>query len=384
MRILRIIHSLDPKQGGLVSWLEASTKALIDQKHTVDVLCLDDQKAPFLQSKSYPYVALGPALGVYAYTPRLLQCLKAHTDYDVLIVEGLWQYIGYAVYKACMRSGIPYVVYPHGMLDPWFNKAYPLKCIKKYIYWWLCEYRVLKRAAAVVFTSDLERAAARRSFFPYGFKEAVLPLGVALSEPISHTLPQASPKPRSLLFLGRIHPKKGVDILLEAWAKLLKRHPQARSCLLRIAGPSEEGYLRGLKAKAQSLGVESSIEWLGMQDKSAKDILYKETEAFILPSHQENFAMSVVENLAASRPVLISKQVNIWPQIEAAKAGLVAENSIDGVLQLLEGWLAWSPEELTAYSKNAYQCYQEHFRIETAAQALSHFLNLLCHERSTS
>ncbi len=381
MRILRIIHSLDPKQGGLVSWLEASTKALIEQKHTVDVLCLDDPKAPFLQAKSYPYVALGPALGVYAYTPRLLKWLKAHTDYDVVIVEGLWQYIGYAVYKACTRSGIPYVVYPHGMLDPWFNKAYPLKCIKKYIYWWLCEYRVLKRAAAVVFTSHLEKTAARRSFFPYGFKEAVLPLGVALSQPSPDIAP-ASHKRRSLLFLGRIHPKKGVDLLLEAWAKLLKRHPQARDCLLRIAGPSEEGYLKGLKTKANSLHLGNTVEWLGMQGEGAKDGLYKETEAFILPSHQENFAMSVVESLAAFRPVLISQQVNIWPEIESAKAGLVAEDSIEGVLQLLEGWLAWSPEELTAYSKNAYQCYQEHFRVETAAHALSHFLNLLCHERS--
>lgn len=371
MRILRVIHSLDPTRGGLVSWLEASTQVLLAKGHGVDVACLDAPTAPFLKDKAYPVIPLGPGIGTYGYTQRLVPWLKQHTAYDVMIIEGLWQYLGLAVYRASLETGIPYVVYPHGMLDPWFNQAYPLKALKKYLYWWLVEYRVLNHAAAVLFTTELEREAARKSFWPYGFKEAVVPLGVKAFERSPKPYERKAHVPRQLLFLGRLHPKKGVEMLLDAWKDALVQAPKGGQYRLCLAGPSEPSYLQYLQAQAQRLGLEASIQWLGMQEgEGAKLALLEASEAFILPSYQENFALSVVESLAASRPVLITESVHTWPFISASQAGLVAEPTHMGVQELIESWMRWTVEDSTAFSRRAYHCYQAHFQLHLAVDQL--------------
>lgn len=371
MRILRVIHSLDPTRGGIVSWLEASTQVLLAKGHTVEVVCLDAPTASFLKDKVYPVIPLGPGMGTYGYTQRLVPWLKQHTDYDVMLIEGLWQYVGLAVYRAYLETGIPYVVYPHGMLDPWFNQAYPLKALKKYLYWWLVEYRVLKNAATVLFTTELEREAARKSFWPYGFQEAVVPLGVKAFERVSPPYERKANRPRQLLFLGRIHPKKGVEMLLDAWKGALVKAPKGKHYRLCLAGPSEPQYLQRLQAKAKRLGLEASVYWLGMQaGEGAKLDLLEASEAFILPSYQENFALSLVESLAASRPVLTTKSVHTWPFVVASQGGLVAEPNQAGIQQLIESWMRWTAEDSTTFSLKAYHCFQTHFQLEPVVDQL--------------
>lgn len=378
MRILRVIHSLDPKRGGLVSWLDASSQAILKRGHAVTVLCLDAPEASFLKDKPYTVVALGPALGTYGYTGRLLSWLKENRDYDCIIIEGLWQYLGLAVHRASAYTGVPYLVYAHGMLDSWFNKAYPLKALKKYLYWWLIEYRVLSRAAAVIFTSKLECEAARRSFWPYHCKEAILPLGV---EPLASGFQpyrRETGEHRTLLFFGRIHPKKGLDLLLDAWHAALLKASQRNLYRLCLAGPSERRYLQHLQAKAKRLGIEGSLEWLGMQEgRAAKLSLFQSCEAFILPSYQENFALSLVESLAASRPVLITDAINTWPIVAEKQAGLVAPPTEEGVQNLIESWMSWGDEESTAFSRRAYECFQAQFQLDAAVDQVLNFISSL-------
>lgn len=371
LRILRVIHSLDSRRGGPVSWLEASTQVLLAKGHEVDVVCLDAPTAPCVQDKAYRVIPLGPAWGTYGYTQGLGPWLKQNSGYDRIVVEGLWQYLGWAVYKACLETAIPYLVYPHGMLDPWFNKAYPLKALKKYLYWWLVEYRVLAGAAAVVFTTELEREAARKSFWPYKLKDAVVPLGVKAFSRLPKPYERKPHTPRQLLFLGRIHPKKGVELLLAAWKAAMLQAVQAApggsSYTLCLAGPSEPPYLEYLQAQAKSLGIGAAIRWLGMQEgEVAKLALLEASEAFILPSYQENFALSLVESLAAGRPVLTTKAVQTWPFVIHSQAGLVSEPNIGGIQQLLEGWMGWTAEDSAAFSRRAYACYQAHFQLHSA------------------
>src|ERR1019366_7095808 len=139
--------------------------------------------------------------------------------------HGLWQYHGLAVHRALQRAGSPpYVVFSHGMLDPWFKHRYPLKHLKKSAYWWPFERRVLCDAAAVLFTCEEERRLARTSFPGSSYQEQVVAFGTAAPpENISaqraaffdHT--PAVRDRRYWLFLGRIHPKKGVDLLIDAY-----------------------------------------------------------------------------------------------------------------------------------------------------------------------
>ncbi len=193
------------------------------------------------------------------------------------------------------RSGVryaelatPYYVFAHGMLGPWFKREYPLKHLKKQLYWSWAEYRVLRDARAVLFTTEEERLLARQTFAPYRVNEAVV--GFGISEPPrgerAHFLrryPQLQDK-RIALFLGRLHPKKGCDLLISAFATVCSRDPRLR---LVMAGPDQDGYQAALMRQAELRGIADCICWTGMIKDELKWGAYQSAEVFVLPSHQE-------------------------------------------------------------------------------------------------
>ena len=125
-------------------------------------------------------IPLGPPHFGYAYNSRLVPWLRAHHgDYDAAVVNGIWQYHSFAAWRALRQSNTPYVIFTHGMLDPWFKRQYPLKHLKKWMYWPWAEYRVLRDARAVLFTCESERLLARGSFWLYRCQEQVVSYGTA-------------------------------------------------------------------------------------------------------------------------------------------------------------------------------------------------------------
>ena len=124
--------------------------------HRVSITTLDDPAAPWLADLDCPVTALGPGrLGKYHYEPRLKRWLAEHAaEFDVVVVNGVYQYHSFAAWRVLPRLGIPYVVFTHGALDPWFKRRYPLKHLKKWLYWPWADYRVLRGAARVLFTTD--------------------------------------------------------------------------------------------------------------------------------------------------------------------------------------------------------------------------------------
>jgi glycosyltransferase involved in cell wall biosynthesis len=167
-----------------------------------------------------PIHALGPARSGYAHSSRLVPWLRAHrARYDAVLVRGLWQFGGFGTWLALHNTTTPYFVFTHGMLDPWFKRTYPLKHLKKSLYWPWGEYRVLRDAQGVCFTCEEERVLARQSFSRYKCNEVVVNYGTA-RPPGDASTQQAAfleqfPHLRSrriLLFLSRIHPKKGCDL----------------------------------------------------------------------------------------------------------------------------------------------------------------------------
>src|SRR4051812_32627775 len=299
--------------------MTALSRGLIGRGHSVEVAVLDDPKAGWIQSYDLPVHALGRGLTNYRYSSALTKWLTQHgDDYDRVIVNGLWQHPGYAVWRRFAGSAIPYYLFPHGMLDPWFKRTYPLKHLKKWLYWPWAEYRVMRDAAAIIFTSEQERDEARESFWLYKVREKVSALGVEEPEPlpsIKDKLLQRFPQlggTRQLLFLGRLHPKKGCDLAIEAFAAVAGRYSDIS---LVMGGPDQIGWKEKLVNRAQELGVNSRIVFTGMLDGELKQSALMNADAFILPSHQENFGMAVVEAMAAGVPVLISDRVNTSAQI---------------------------------------------------------------------
>jgi glycosyltransferase involved in cell wall biosynthesis len=174
VRILHVIHSVDPRGGGPIEGIKQLSAALVVLGHQVDVVSLDAPGTPWPRDLPLPFYPVGSGRPGYGYAPGVVAWLIAHaSDYDILLVNGLWQFGGFAVWRAARKTGTPYCVYTHGMLDPWFKRRYPFKHLKKWLYWPWGEYRVLRDAAAVFFTCEEERREARKSFWLYRCRERV-------------------------------------------------------------------------------------------------------------------------------------------------------------------------------------------------------------------
>ena len=377
MKILHLIHSANPVAGGPIEGIKQLVTAAANKPFEVELVCLDPPDAPWLATFPVKVHALGPCYSSYAYCPRLVPWLREHArEYVFVIVNGLWQYTSFAAWRVLSRLGVPYFVFPHGMLDPWFKYHYPLKHLKKWLYWPWADYRVLRDATAVLFTCKEEEAQARHSFWLYRCNAIVVNYGTAgwqgdalvQRELFLQTFPELAGK-RLILFLGRVHEKKGGDLLVNAFHRLLKEMPSP-SLQLVMAGPDDGPYALQLKKMARSLGIGDRITWTGMVQGDLKWGAFQAAEVFILPSHQENFGISVAEALSASVPVLISNKVNIWREIEEENAGLIEADDADGTHALLRRWMALGAAEKEAMRADARRCFLDHFEVHQALHTL--------------
>lgn len=378
MRILHSIHSLNPRGGGPVEAVRQLGRINTARGHQIEVLCLDTPGAEWLRDFPLPVHALGPGRLRYGYTPRLVPWIRAHRDqYDAVIVNGIWQYNSFGVRRALGRGSPPYGVFLHGMLDPWFKRAHPLDHLKKWLYWPWAEYRVLRDALAVFFTCEEERRLARQSFWLYRCREQVVHYGTSAppGDPACQRslffdrFPDLHGR-RLFLFLGRIHPKKGCDLLIRAFARILNNlHPPPSALLpphLVIAGPDSGGSKAQLERLAQELNIASRITWTGMLEGDLKWGAFRAAEAFVLPSHQENFGLAIAEALACGVPVLISDKINIWREIESAGAGFVEPDNAEGAARLLDRWLGLPPDRREQMRLDASRCFRDFFDLEGA------------------
>ncbi|WP_262964951.1 glycosyltransferase [Methylobacter psychrophilus] len=375
MKILRIIRSVNPEGGGPIEGVRQLSDIMQNQGHSVEIVSLDAPDAPWVIDCPLTVHAMGPGKGTYGYSNKLKPWLLANVeDYDAVIINGIWQYHGFAAHSALKSLNKPYYLFTHGMLDPWFKRTYPLKHLKKWLYWLWAEYRVIRDARRVIFTCEDERLLAKQSFWLYKANEAVTAYGVAnppangveLAAQFLTQYPQLQGK-RLALYLSRIHVKKGCDLLIEAFAKVAKHD---KSLHLVMAGPDQIGWVAKLQAQAEALSIADRITWPGMLQGEMKWGAFYAAEVFVLPSHQENFGIVVAEALACGKPVLISNKVNIWREIAADGAGLVADDTLAGTDDLLQRWLAMSEETFAAMQAKTIPCFQNRFHVQRAAERL--------------
>ena len=314
MNVLHVISSIDPALGGVVEAVRGLCIGMATAGHRSDVACSDSENAAFKPHFPARVYALGPVTGKYAYNSNLSKWLAVHAPaYDAVIVHGLWQFHSLAAWRALRNSATPYFVFTHGMLDPWFKRRYPLKHLKKWLYWPWADYRVLRDAQAVLFTSQEECQQARKSFWLYRCRERVASLGILAPGSDIQTqrgeflkrCPEAKGK-RVLLFLGRLDVKKGCDLVVEAFARVAQKAPHLH---LVMAGPDHSSFGKKVRESCRALGISDRVSWPGMLTGPAKWGAYRCADGFILPSHQENFGFAVVEALSCGVPVLISNKI---------------------------------------------------------------------------
>jgi glycosyltransferase involved in cell wall biosynthesis len=371
MNILQITRSIDPKSGGPIEAIRQFNDYCLGSGHQVEIASLDDPRSTPAESHGVTVWSLGPAALNYGYSRHFGPWLKEnHSRFDAFVINGLWQYHSYAAWQVLSRANRPYVAFPHGMLGPYFKRRYPMKHLKKAVYWPWAEYRVLRDASAVLFTCEQERILARESFSPYKVNEEVVTLGIgdaplnqqALRSAFFDRFPELRNK-KLATFVGRIHPKKGCDTLLRAFAEVFKSDAHWR---LVMVGPDQIGWQSELMEMSRSLGIAENVVWLGMQMGNDKWGAFCAADVFVLPSHYENFGIVVAEALACGVPVLISDQVDIWREVELDGAGIVENDSLAGTINLFQRWSSLSETEKERMRSNARRCFEKRFALRIA------------------
>jgi glycosyltransferase involved in cell wall biosynthesis len=371
--ILHLIRTLDPAAGGPVEFLRLICDAHARLGAEVAVVTLDGPAQVGDPRWPVSITRCGPGAGSYGYRRGFSDKLhRIAKSFDLMVFHGLWEYSSVCASRIASKASIPYFVFPHGMLDPWFKRTFLTKHFKKQCYWLLFERQMLQRARRVIFTSESESKRADETFWPRAnYRKAVVPLGVQrpagnreeLRKLFLDRFPHLEGK-RFLLFLGRLHPKKGCDLLIRALTRL-----HAPVDLVIAGPPSSPEYLEHLTQMAVGLPV----TFTGMLPGSLKPGAFLTAEALILPSHQENFGMVVAEALSFGLPVLVSDKVNIADAVKTDGAGLVEPDTLAGTYRLVERWLA---ADASGMRTCAERCYNLRFDIgRSARELLEVFLN---------
>lgn len=283
---------------------------------------------------------------------------------DVLHGHGLWQLPVHYMARSARMLNIPYVMTPHGMLEPW---ALEQSRLKKKIALRLYQRRDLQSANMLHATAQMEA----EQFLRLGFSNpvAVIPNGIDLSEfPLKETCGRQSVDgKKQLLFLSRIHPKKGIEVLIDAWAAI-RPDLKARWCV-KIAGNGDEGYVTKLNRKISSLGLDDQIEIVGPKFGEEKREMYWDADLFVLPTYSENFGVVVAEALAYGVPVITTKGAP-WGDLQAFNCGWWIDLGVEPLRECLERALVTPTDVTQRMGRNGRNLIIEKYSIEKVSREL--------------
>ena len=275
----------------------------------------------------------------------LAEWLESNVEkFDCVHVHGVFSHACLAAARSCARLRVPYVVRPLGALERWSLRQKP---VRKWLALALGGRALLRRAAAVHYTTARERRESEKALrISNGI---VIPLGVDL--PV-RPHPPLSGRAMKILFLSRLHPKKGVEILLEAFARVTAGDAGmtmegGNLCRLIIAGSGNPAYEKSLRGLAESLGIAGRVSFPGWLDEEAKSTAFAEAGLFVLPSAQENFGLVVLEAMAAGVPVAVSRGVDLADEIQSETAGWVFDRSAASLARVLREAVPDEPERLS-------------------------------------
>ena len=300
--------SLSSGGGGLFESVRLPANLMHHRGHNVSVYGvadagLDAARSAWKVSRFCPFPPIGPKR--FGFAPGLSRELNTNA-YDALHLHGLWNYPSIAARSWNRKHAGGLVISPHGMLDPWAQRNSQLK---KRVAKWAFENANLRSAAIMRALCWAEADAIEA--LGLGVPIAVIPNGIELPATDFVPTPRADTSCKNLLFLGRIHPKKGIAELIEAWTLAVARSPTIRDDWnLQIAGWDDGNHLESLTRLAQERGLRN-IEFTGPLFGKAKQDAYANCDAFILPSYSEGMPMTVLEAWAHRKPVLMTHACNI-------------------------------------------------------------------------
>ena len=358
LRVLLLTSKLSPAAGGLA----VSVPGLA---HSIDQLEGVEMHVMGTRDPSNPGAAAAWGARVHAldvkglsaahYAPEMDGAIQA-LDADLVDVQGLWVYPSLASLRRARRSGRPYVVTPRGMLDPWARRN---SALKKRIAGALFENAHLNGATCLRATAAMEA----QHFRDVGLTNPIAVVPNALEMPT--LAPRCNHGLRSVLFLSRLHPKKGVDFLLRSWGELAADFPDWE---IVIAGIDESGHQAELKELVCKLNL-SRVRFVGEAHGAAKQQLYRNADLFVLPTHGENFGLVVAEALAQETPVITTRNAP-WEGLETQGCGWWIDLDQARLTNTMRDALSRTAEDLTTMGARGRAWVQRDFGTQQVAEKM--------------
>lgn len=389
MKVLHVIPSLSPTQGGPSFALPLIARSLVDAGVHVDAVTTDDDgpgrhvDVPLGQAVmrvGWRVLHFRKQTEFYKASWPFHRWLWRHaTDYDLIHIHALFSFTSVDAARTAQRRGVPYIIRPLGLLNRWGmeNRRPRLKAFSfRFI-----EGPLLRHAAAIHYTSRSEQTEAELA----GARAPaiVVPLGIDTRtfqnlpgpEPFWDRFPQARDR-RNVLFLSRLDSKKGLDLLLPAFARAREGVPKA---LLVIAGDGEARYVAKLREQARGLGIDRDVLWTGFLAGEDKLAAFAAAAMFVLPSHSENFGIALVEAMAAGLPCVTTVGVAVSEDVREYDAGLVVDPAVESIAGAINE-LFLNTGLRSRLALNAQRLTSQRFSLEAMAASLVTLYNRVLEE----
>ncbi|MCR5827267.1 MAG: glycosyltransferase [Bacteroidales bacterium] len=347
MKVLSFVTSLELSHGGPSRSVPLQAKGLAEAGVDITLMTLssEDMNILALEGTAVKLKVLSPS-----FSKKEIAKYLADERFDLIQIQSMWDLPYHKVMVEARRRGIPYIVTPRGMLEPW---SLSQKAWKKKLAWWLYQRNDVQKSACIFTTARME--AGHVGNLGITTRKAVIPNGIetdAYSCKASVDIVK-----KQVLFLSRVHIKKGIEILFDAWKRI---HPDYSDWQLLVVGNGEAGYIHSLKKRIEALGLKDSINILPPAFGNDKIRLYQESALFCLPSFSENFGMAIAEAMSCGTPVITTTNCP-WSVLNETNTGWCIDLSVDNLERALRAALTLNPTELYAMGQKASKLIYDNF-----------------------
>lgn len=369
MVILNIISSIDISTGGPARSITSLLQELSNDGVEVHLMAGNSSNpiiAKLSDDLDRVHLLNTNLIGGFKNYTKVLERIKP----SIIHIHGVWQLPCHQLAKWARTNNVPYIISPRGMLEPWSLKQ---SSLKKKLALFLYQKNDLKHATVVHATSEMES----ENFHKLGINErtVVIPNGISLNQFSTNTIKTPKLK-KTLLFLSRIHEKKGIEILISAWERIPAKYK--REWQVRIVGEGDSDYMNTLIAMVDNLNLSDEILFIGPKYGPEKIVEYQNADLFVLPTHSENFGMVIAEALASGLPVITTKGTP-WGEIITHNCGWWIEIGVEPLINALSDALILDEMDRQKMGHNGKGFVERKYRINVISEQILKLYNQILH-----
>ncbi len=347
MKVLTFVSSIDLSSGGPSRSVPMLVKGLAELGVDITLMTIrsENMNVHALEGTTAKLKVLEPS-----FTRKEIAQYLKEKKFHLIQIQSMWDWPYHKVMVEARKQGIPYIVTPRGMLEPW---SLSQKKWKKKLAWWLYQRNDVQKSVCVFTTAKME--ADHVSDLGITTYKSVIPNGIETDGYPCKTSVEGVKK--QVLFLSRVHVKKGIELLFEAWKRI---HPENADWQLLVIGNGEAEYIHSLENRVESLGLKDCIKILPPVFGDAKIKVYQESALFCLPSFSENFGMVIAEAMSCGTPVITTTNCP-WSILNDTNTGWCIDLSVDNLEHALREALTMSSTDLYDMGQKASSLIYENF-----------------------